>query len=158
MLKDHIRWNSEDQKLCDQIDPSKEEVVDEMTQELSESEWEHYHGHQIFLESEYREIKAYFGLDSDTGGYSDGGTNSEETSDAAREPENDELGSDNEGILDSSHDDHGTTSTHERNLATGNQEGFTNKTEDPEDVPNDTFFGVGHEETMAYLREEHFLT
>ncbi|KAI0137730.1 ankyrin [Hypoxylon sp. NC0597] len=39
MLKHHIRWNGDDQALYDLIDITKRDIVDEMTQELSTSEF-----------------------------------------------------------------------------------------------------------------------
>lgn len=141
MLKGHIRWNDEDQDLYDQVDIYEVEVVDEMTQELSELEQQHFSQHPLLKPMDNNvDIDDVWESESDT------------------QLENDEFGLENEEVLDSICSDQGTTSFENPEVAeTRNLGDLTTEVEVSEHILEDTFFGVEDEDMMRDLQDEGFL-
>lgn len=141
MLKGHIQWNDEDQDLYDQVDVDEVEVMDEMTQELSELEQQHFS--QTLLPKPVD-------IDVDTDDVWE--------SESDTQLENDEFGLENEEVLDSICSDQGTTSFENPEVAeTRNLGDLTTEVEVSEHILEDTFFGVEDEDMMRDLQDEGFL-
>lgn len=141
ILKGHIRWNDEDQDLYDQVNVYEVEVVDEMTQELSELEQQHLSQHPLPnpIDNDV-DIDDVWESESDT------------------QLENDEFGLENEEVLDSICSDQGTTSFENPEVAeTRNLGDLTTEVEVSEHILEDTFFGVEDEDMMRDLQDEGFL-